>query len=337
MAEVRANHLNAENSEFATSPIIGPVTAETADLSGAQFKRRVHLDLTASRLNLNGCSFHGGGRVECSKAEIDLTGLVVAGPLLITGSDGASVKAIENADCGHLSLSSLDLSTCRFYGSHDLQAIVLESTISLSPAPGRMRSKRRCIADEIAWRAENSRWRSKDWSKLLQSRESSSGSSWGRRPPPPPTPSRALVPAQIAGIYRSLRTSVEAQSDEPGACDFYYGEMEMRRRDHTKSAWERGLVWLYWLVSGYSLRGFRSLLWLLCSLLVGSVLIDEFGLRGSHSLPISIVTAAQSIVPGLSVSARLTDNGSAFEIILRIVGPVLLALTALALRNRIRR
>jgi hypothetical protein len=72
-------------------------------------------------------------------------------------------------------------------------------------------------------------------------------------------------------------------------------------------------------------------------LIVGSALMNAFGLKAPHSLPTSTIAAAQSMVPGLSVSAHLTDTGSAFEIILRILGPVLLALTALALRNRIRR
>lgn len=331
LADTMISYLNMESSQFFSSSSIGPVAAGYADLQSAQFKRRAHLTLTASRLNMRGCSFHEGGRVECSRAELDLTGMAVAGPLLITGSEGASVKAIENADCGHLTLSSLDLTTCRFYASHDLQDIVLEPTVSLSPVPGGIRSQRRCIADEISWRAKNSHWRAKDWSSLLPTPENQ------RVHHPSAAETPALTPAQVASVYRSLRKSVEAQSDEPGACDFYYGEMEMRRHDYTKSAWERVLIWAYWLISGYGLRGFRSLLWLLILLAAGSLLMNEFGLKGPHSLPASIVAAAQSIIPGLSVSARLTDNGSALEIVLRIFGPVLLALTALALRNRIRR
>ena len=39
-----------------------------------------------------------------------------------------------------------------------------------------------------------------------------------------------LEPGQIAGLYRELRKGREDAKDEPGAADFYYGEMEMRRR-----------------------------------------------------------------------------------------------------------
>ena len=34
---------------------------------------------------------------------------------------------------------------------------------------------------------------------------------------------------EIAGIYRDLRKGLEDVKNEPGAADFYYGEMEMRR------------------------------------------------------------------------------------------------------------
>ena len=38
------------------------------------------------------------------------------------------------------------------------------------------------------------------------------------------------APEQIAAIYRALRKGREDGKDEPGAADFYYGEMEMRRQ-----------------------------------------------------------------------------------------------------------
>jgi hypothetical protein len=68
---------------------------------------------------------------------------------------------------------------------------------------------------------------------------------------------------------------LEDAKDEPGAADFYYGEMEMRRlaargRDHEdtdgggakgrRPSWtERRLLDAYWAVSGYGLRAWRAL------------------------------------------------------------------------------
>jgi hypothetical protein len=86
------------------------------------------------------------------------------------------------------------------------------------------------------------------------------------------TTDREFLPAvEISGIYRDLRKGLEDTKNEPGAADFYYGEMEMRRlakRKPTGAAngspgpsWaERLLLYGYWAVSGYGLRAFRALL-----------------------------------------------------------------------------
>jgi hypothetical protein len=72
------------------------------------------------------------------------------------------------------------------------------------------------------------------------------------------------------GIYRDLRKGMEDAKNEPGAADFYYGEMEMRRLVGRKptgfadpvqvpSRTERAVLYAYWAVSGYSLRSSRAL------------------------------------------------------------------------------
>ena len=60
-----------------------------------------------------------------------------------------------------------------------------------------------------------------------------------------------LRPADIALLYRALRKGREDSKDEPGAADFYYSEMEMRRHDRSAPWPERLVLWLYWLVAGY--------------------------------------------------------------------------------------
>ena len=100
------------------------------------------------------------------------------------------------------------------------------------------------IAEERAWRAHRSRrhWVAPGWLD-------------DQRP-------GVLDPGQIAGLYRALRTGREDLKDEPGAADFYYGEMEMRRRARTagnpdgqsgttsRGRVERTILTAYWLVSG---------------------------------------------------------------------------------------
>ena len=114
--------------------------------------------------------------------------------------------------------------------------------------------RRRVIAEELQWRAAHTRRRDK-------------------------TTDREFPPAvEIAGIYRDLRKGLEDAKNEPGAADFYYGEMEMRRlarrkpteagREHADAAsknpgssWaERILLYGYWALSGYGLRASRALL-----------------------------------------------------------------------------
>jgi hypothetical protein len=80
---------------------------------------------------------------------------------------------------------------------------------------------------------------------------------------------------EIAGIYRDLRNGLADTKDEPGAGDFYYGEMEMRRlaargsrhqrndggeaKGRRPSWTESKLLDAYWAVSGYGLRAWRAL------------------------------------------------------------------------------
>jgi hypothetical protein len=75
---------------------------------------------------------------------------------------------------------------------------------------------------------------------------------------------------------------LEDATDAPGAGDFYYGEMEMRRhaapdsrRRGARFSRDRGghLVLLrYWLLSGYALRASRAFVALALTLLVFALL-----------------------------------------------------------------
>ncbi|MFC9636628.1 hypothetical protein ACFTY8_47535 [Streptomyces mirabilis] len=81
-------------------------------------------------------------------------------------------------------------------------------------------------------------------------------------------------PAQLAPVYRALRKAFEDSKNEPGATDFYYGEMEMRRHDRTGTTpAEGGLLHGYWMLSGYGLRASRALGWLAATMLVTLALL----------------------------------------------------------------
>jgi hypothetical protein len=187
------------------------------------------------------------------------------------------------------------------------------------------------IAEERDWRAGRSRpwgWQVPAWPGWLGD------------------PVSALEPGQIAGLYRALRKGREDAKDEPGAADFYYGEMEMRRRARpsgssgSRGRAERGLLTAYRLVSGYGLRAWRALAWLgLITALFGVA----FHIVGFAKPPqpvtywTSLLYAFRATLSVADSNVQLTAWGQLLQGLLRLTGPVLLGFALLALRARVRR
>jgi hypothetical protein len=163
---------------------------------------------------------------------------------------------------------------------------------------------------------------------------------------------------QIAGLYRALRKGREDSRDEPGAADFYYGEMEMRRHDRRRQAkaerrarhyghWaaastERAVLWLYWLISGYGLRAWRALAAFAIVIALIGVGFSHVGFRHPHPSQLaSWLYALQATVSlegkARQLSGQLTLPGELLRIGLRFTGPVLLGLAVLSIRGRVRR
>jgi len=65
----------------------------------------------------------------------------------------------------------------------------------------------------------------------------------------------------IERVYRELKQNFEERRDYERARDFHYGEKEMRRKNPDSSLGLRLMLWLYWLVSGYGERCLRPLVW----------------------------------------------------------------------------
>lgn len=162
---------------------------------------------------------------------------------------------------------------------------------------------------------------------------------------PPPlfdTEPPVLRARQIAYLYRALRKGLEDLKDEPGAADFYYGEMEMRRHDRGTWVGERVILWLYWLVSGYGLRASRALIALAITItLIGAVPLDLWGFRPAPPFGRGLLFALESSISVLleptSPPHRQTAAGQVIEIFLRLAGPLLVGLALLALRGRVKR
>jgi hypothetical protein len=266
--------VNLCEAELSKVRALGSVTALHLDLSRATVERHVALDARVGRLTCFETQFPQGayvrvwGTVDLTGARFGAGSTVAAGTDLelrdheahqVEGTSDPRLLSVRFADVTNLAIDSLDLSTARFTGAHGLDRMRVEGDFHFAETPGFPWARRAVLAEEAEWRAEHRAYR------------------W-RRPEQLPEVTRTPDAADIAGAYRAPRKGREDAKDYPGASELYYGEMEMRRQPSPDggvkraSAFERRLVVLYWLVSGYGLRSSRSLA-LLVALIVGGGLV----------------------------------------------------------------
>ena len=157
----------------------------------------------------------------------------------------------------------------------------------------------------------------------------------------------------IEHLYRQLKQNYEDRKDYERASDFHYGEKEMRRRNKEGTPLGlRVLLNLYWLVSGYGERWVRPLLWFIAFL--GAFTIGYLW-RGllkfqtatpsgalkyvdfTHFLDVLVCSLQVMILlkPGYfetyDVWGRLIYTAQS------VLGPILIGLFALAVRQRLKR
>jgi uncharacterized protein YjbI with pentapeptide repeats len=244
---------------------LGPVVAKELTLRRAIFGRSPDLVISADRLRCLQAKFPDGGRLRVRWAEVALDNtdfgrpsVLEAAPALKGFTEIGETELIEDAlagaqthrtphprpiclagcDVHNLLLVDCDLRACRFAGAHNLAALRLEGTITLPSAPEGWQAawrpfpplwrweRRQTIAEEHYWRQLQAR--SQGWRGAPTRSPSPYVAEWhdrGERG----DPSNPYGPPEIAGVYRALRKGREDNKDEPGAADFYYGEMEMRR------------------------------------------------------------------------------------------------------------
>ncbi|QOW01848.1 pentapeptide repeat-containing protein [Rhodococcus pyridinivorans] len=233
-----------------------------------------------------------------------------------------TVSSLQRATVADLELSAVDLSKCRFAGAHGLDKMRIDSACTLPTTPSaavfwklRRFTRRIVIAEEGTWRNKHATWdqRGETTERALPAAKQGGETRHGpvaegavpeaerefstERAVPDADPDQPGVgkedvddapdAATIAGIYRALRKGLEDSGNEPGAADFYYGEMEMRRlaRRETKTGnraqprAESALLAAYWAVSGYGLRASRAIAAIVVLILVGSVVFWTVGVQ----------------------------------------------------------
>ncbi|MFE7268914.1 pentapeptide repeat-containing protein [Streptomyces sp. NPDC057592] len=384
-------------ARFVVASVWGPfVCAGVVDLSGAVFEVPVTLEIVARGVRCDRTRWESTATVRLRYATADLGHAVLSAPVAITAHpvpftsgpadtvdesvlsgchDGVRVASIQGVDAAHLVLTDTDLTDCLFSGAFHLDQLRLEGrTIFPSTPTGWNRhgirltrwTRRRTLAEEHHWRAQTAGQPAPPPGHTPSPRQWHPG-------PHHPDPARTPDPEDVAALYRQLRKAFEDGKNEPGAADFYYGECEMRRHDHTGTPkGERRLLWAYWLLSGYGLRASRAFTWLLATMSLTVLLLIGVGLPNHdpdpattgtlHGSRISLHTStpdpalhdtwskrmtwtraekatriAVNSVVFRSSGQNLTTAGTYIEMVSRLLEPTLLALGVLAIRGRIKR
>ncbi|MFG2895011.1 pentapeptide repeat-containing protein [Streptomyces sp. NPDC048248] len=360
---------------------VGPlVCTGTLDLSEALFGAAVTIEVAADAVHCRRTRWMSTAALRLRNATVDLSDAVLEHPVSIAArsrpftADGevlpelslssphVRVLTLRGVDAAHLVLTDIDLSDCRFAGTIHLDQLRLEGRYRLATSPSGVRRRgvwpvrwtpRRTLAEEHHWRATRQ----------------AGAEGWT----PAPETEEVLVPAALAPVYRQLRKAFEDAKHEPGAADFYYGEMEMRRHADDIPWSERSLLTLYWALSGYGLRAARALGWLLVAMTVTLMAMMLWGLPQGEGKSTSTGTlTGRSITmtsgtpapvnpdePYLdrlsskrferslrvvvnsvifrSSGQDLTTAGTYTEMLSRLTEPALLGLAVLGIRGRVKR
>lgn len=146
----------------------------------------------------------------------------------------------------------------------------------------------------------------------------------------------------LAHLYRQLKKNYEEARDYPTAGDFHYGEMEMTRRMH----WARGeffnwfLTKAYKVLSGYGENIKKALIWTGVILLAPALIYYWFGATVDESSTLGFIDSLVRSLGYMTFRISQTPNeiwAKALMIGQAILGPIQLALVALALRRKFRR
>jgi hypothetical protein len=339
-----------------------------------QFSEGAVLEVGFAAVTLNDTQFLGPSRLVAAASHGFSQEQLhqIAGPEHPGSTFHPQILSLQGTDVANLSLSGVNLEACAFTGAQNLQT--LRAEVAGVPTPRGWHigwawppvwwwTRRNALVEEHAWRATTHKRHGWTPERFIKSDEPT----WWRtqrnalveerawrasiEKPHGWTPEnfiKAETPAappdtkQLAAVYRALREGREVSKDEPGAADFYYGEMEMRRMAAQTPWSERFILWWYWLLAGYGLRGLRALAWLVMTIVVLGVAFWQFGFGRMH--PPLGATLVYTALATVSLEAKapplgdeLTLIGDLLRLMLRLSGPVLLGLALLSIRNRVKR
>ena len=344
---VFASSLDLAGARFELARRLGPLRAAEVILEDSVFAERVAIDVIADRVSALSTTFADGVRLSIrGPAELLMEGTDFgrAATISLLPAEAANemqarprLLTLRGSQVASLTISGVNIETCRFFGAHGLESLLIESSCVWRHTPKSWRFVDRQILYE-----------EQEWRVLDEQRRAPRKRYWDHGEGRGET-GELLNPRQLAGLYRALRKAGEDNKDQPGTADLYYGEMEMRRKspgvpDGSKPRHlvDRFIITAYWLISGYGLKASRALLAWLALVLGASLLVARYGYDPSLPLGRAVIFS----IEGTSSFIRLAHPPSVFHIqpageairaLLRILGPVLIGLWLLALRSRVKR
>jgi len=309
-------HVGFDRTIFHRARQVGPMLVRgSLNLDHAVFHQRARIEVSANAICASNARFPAGVHLRARWAQIVLDDADFPAPSLFEATEPFAsldeaafarvwvwfrrrtpihirqrprLLSVRRADVGGLTVSGIDLTACRFHGAHNLDKVRLEGHLIGRPPKGRWRTQRCTLAEEHHWRHDAGK--RGDWYP-----QPCGFPAWMDLEEPASPPA-----GQIANLYRALRKAREDAKDEPGAADFYYGEMEMRRHAARHFSPEWWLLTLYWLVSGYALRAWRALVALAVALVLFAALCSYGGGFAPTAAPTTTARNTTSANPAVT-------------------------------------
>jgi uncharacterized protein YjbI with pentapeptide repeats len=334
----------------------GPLDAGgKLDLRAAVIRSPCAFTLSAAEIDLSDARFFSPAQLVIGGGEVVLDRLESGARLVITTPQPVGVAtsrpkllSARGADLSGVLVSGLDVRPLRFEGAEGIDAMRIESGNAFEHAPRGARAHREVIAEEHAMHAPG-------------------GGGWypASVKAPGPVAPPAVGTVELARIYRGLRKAREDSRDAPGAADFYYGEMEMRRLEsrarlrewqgpvsYTLHAGTYLLLELYRICGGYGVRPSRPLMLFAALALFAAALVDCGDLihhlevvkkgeapvltqAGFEQCLVFVLRSALLLPTSEGVTAA--TGADWIQIAARILGPLLLGLFAFGMRARVHR
>lgn len=326
------------------------------DLEGVIVRSTCAFVLSATKIDLSEARFAAPTRISISSGEVVMERAESEARLVLTTPQPIGVKmapprllSVRGTNLDEVVVSGFDVRALRFAGAEGIDGLRIESGSTFEYAPRGPRTHREVIAEEHAMRATRG------------------GDGWdpSATKDAPTGHTSKVGPAELARIYRGLRKAREDMRDAPGAADFYYGEMEMRRLESRGELkhWRGVGPWalhagsyllleLYRLCGGYGVRPSRPLILFAILAMLAAIWVDVGDLV-HHLVTVAGASQPKEVAADfgqclvfvlrsallLPTSPEVTANTGAewVQIAARVLGPLFVGLFAFGMRARVHR